>query len=224
MNLLETKIKDSRFARVDSDSIDNLIQKEESKKPQLKEGEELDLEYAFAAVLPEEGRYTLQAENMGENAAPMLLTQNEFMRRYKEMSALGGGLNFYGQMPDSYTIKLNVENPLVKKIIAEKDQQTQEKANDITAQIANVKDALALIDKDTKGKKEEDIPQEMKDKRSKLDSTLTDLQNQKKDLMREFGRGNTLLKQITDLALLSNGMLKGKQLSEFVSRSLSLLK
>ena len=127
-------------------------------------------------------------------------------------------------MPDSYTIKLNVENPLVKKIIAEKDQQTQEKANDITAQIANVKDALALIDKDTKGKKEEDIPQEMKDKRSKLDSTLTDLQNQKKDLMREFGRGNTLLKQITDLALLSNGMLKGRQLSEFVSRSLSLLK
>ena len=224
VNLLETKIKDSRFARVDSDSIDNLIQKEDAKKPQLKEGEELDLEYAFAAVLPEEGRYTLQAENMGENAAPMLLTQNEFMRRYKEMSALGGGMNFYGEMPDSYTIKLNVENPLVKKIIAEKDEQTEEKAKDIKAQIANVQDALDLIDKDTKDKKNEDIPQEMKDKRDKLNSTLNSLRDQKRELMREFGRSNTLLKQITDLALLSNGMLKGKQLSEFVSRSLSLLK
>ena len=224
VNLLETKIKDSTFARVDSDSIDNLIKKEDSKKPELKEGEELDLEYAFAAVLPEEGRYTLQAENRGENAAPVLLTQNEFMRRYKEMSALGGGLNFYGEMPDSYTIKLNVENPLVKKIIAEKDEQTEEKAKDLRAQIANVKDALDLIDKDTKDKKDEDIPQEMKDKRTKLNSTLTDLQNQKKDLMRDFGRNCTLLKQVADLALLANGMLKGKQLSEFVSRSLSLLK
>ncbi|MBP5390486.1 MAG: molecular chaperone HtpG, partial [Bacteroidales bacterium] len=174
--------------------------------------------------LPEEGRYTLQAENMGENAAPMLLTQNEFMRRYKEMSALGGGLNFYGEMPDSYTIKLNVENPLVKKVIAEKDSATEEKANDLRAQIANVKDALDLIDKDTRNKKDEDIPQEMKDKREKLNSTLTDLQNQKRDLMKDFGRSNTLLKQIADLALLANGMLKGKQLSDFVSRSLDLLK
>ena len=146
------------------------------------------------------------------------------MRRYKEMSALGGGMNFYGEMPDSYTIKLNVENPLVKKIIAEKDEQTEEKAKDIKAQIANVQDALDLIDKDTKDKKNEDIPQEMKDKRDKLNSTLNSLRDQKRELMREFGRSNTLLKQITDLALLSNGMLKGKQLSEFVSRSLSLLK
>lgn len=133
-------------------------------------------------------------------------------------------MNFYGEMPDSYTIKLNVENPLVKKIIAEKDEQTEEKAKDIKAQIANVQDALDLIDKDTKDKKNEDIPQEMKDKRDKLNSTLNSLRDQKRELMREFGRSNTLLKQITDLALLSNGMLKGKQLSEFVSRSLSLLK
>jgi molecular chaperone HtpG len=224
VNLLETKIKDSKFARVDSDSIENLIKKEDSKKPELKEGEELDLEYAFAAVLPEEGRYTLQAENMGENGAPLLITQNEFMRRYKEMSSLGGGLNFYGEMPDSYTLKLNVENPLVKQIIKQKDEATETKANDLKAQIANVKDALDLIDKDTKNKKDEDIPQEMKDKRTKLNSTLTSLQDQKRDLMRDFGRGNTLLKQISDLALLANGMLKGKQLSDFVSRSLSLLK
>ena len=224
VNLLETKIKDSKFARVDSDSIENLIKKEDSKKPELKEGEELDLEYAFAAVLPEEGRYTLQAENMGENGAPLLITQNEFMRRYKEMSSLGGGLNFYGDMPDSYTLKLNVENPLVKQIIKQKDEATEAKANDLKAQIANVKDALDLIEKDTKNKKDEDIPQEMKDKRTKLNSTLTSLQDQKRDLMRDFGRGNTLLKQISDLALLANGMLKGKQLSDFVSRSLSLLK
>ncbi len=223
VNLLESKIKDSKFARVDSDSIENLILKQDSKKPEMQEGEELDLECAFAAVLPEEGRYNLVAENMGETAAPMFITQNEFMRRYKEMSALGGGLNFYGEMPDSYTIKLNIENPLVKKIIQEKDMATSEKNKDLMAQIANAQDAIALINKDKEGKKDEDIPQEMKDKEEKLNSTINSLREEKRELMREFGRKNTLLKQITDLALLSNGMLKGKQLSEFVSRSLNLL-
>ncbi len=224
VNLLETKIKDSRFSRVDSDTVDNLIRKEDSQKPQLKDGEELDLEHAFAAVLPEEGRYSLQAENMGENAAPLLITQNEFMRRYKEMSSLGGGLNFYGELPDSYTLKLNVENPLVKQILLQKDQATEEKVKDLSLQSANIQDALDLIEKDTKNKKDEDIPQELKDKRSKLNDSLSDLRNQRKNLMADFGKGNTLLKQITDLALLANGMLKGKQLSEFVSRSLALLK
>jgi molecular chaperone HtpG len=138
VNLLETKIKDSRFARVDSDSIDNLIQKEDAKKPQLKEGEELDLEYAFAAVLPEEGRYTLQAENMGENAAPMLLTQNEFMRRYKEMSALGGGMNFYGSMPEAYDVKVNMQNPLIARIWADR-----EGTKDLLRQVID----LALLEK-----------------------------------------------------------------------------
>ena len=139
------------------------------------------------------------------------------------MSALGGGLNFYGEMPDSYTIKLNIENPLVKKIIQEKDMATSEKNKDLMAQIANAQDAIALINKDKEGKKDEDIPQEMKDKEEKLNSTINSLREEKRELMREFGRKNTLLKQITDLALLSNGMLKGKQLSEFVSRSLNLL-
>ena len=134
--------------------------------------------------------------------------------------------DMYQQALNLYDFNIKDEDvkEAVQKIIAEKDEQTEEKAKDLRAQIANVKDALDLIDKDTKDKKDEDIPQEMKDKRTKLNSTLTGLQNQKKDLMRDFGRNCTLLKQVADLALLANGMLKGKQLSDFVARSLSLLK
>ncbi|MBQ2874144.1 MAG: molecular chaperone HtpG, partial [Bacteroidales bacterium] len=120
VNLLETKVENARFARVDSDSIDNLIAKEEKIKPQLSEADQEDLSVIFQAVLPKENQYYVQADNLGENAAPILITQSEFMRRYREMSAMGGGMNFYGEMPAMYNITVNMQNPLVARIMASK--------------------------------------------------------------------------------------------------------
>lgn len=164
VNLLESKIEHTRFARVDSDSVANLIKKEEAVKPELSEDDKKALEEMFKAVLPEGNDYRIEAENLGETSAPVLITQSEFMRRYREMSSMGGGMNFYGSLPESYNILVNMQNPLVLKIWGEK------------------KDAA--------------------------DQSVAD-----------FVAANELLHQVVDLALLSNGMLKGKALADFVSRS-----
>lgn len=164
VNLLESKIEHTRFARVDSDSVANLIKKEEAVKPELSEDDKKALEEMFKAVLPEGNDYRIEAENLGETSAPVLITQSEFMRRYREMSSMGGGMNFYGSLPESYNILVNMQNPLVLKIWGEK------------------KDAA--------------------------DQSVAD-----------FVAANELLHQVVDLALLSNSMLKGKALADFVSRS-----
>ena len=196
VNLLETKMEDVRFARVDSDSIDNLILKEDKIKPQLSEADQEDLSVIFQAVLPKENQYFVQADNLGENAAPILITQSEFMRRYREMSAMGGGMNFYGEMPAMYNITVNMENPLVARIMA--------------AKIADVAPAQV-------------IPDAASDASEEVTMTVTEAKeaaaaSHKSDL-EAFAGDNEILKQITDLALLANGMLKGKDLSDFIARS-----
>ena len=170
VQLLENKIENARFARVDSDSIGNLIPKEDKAKPELSEAEQDDLSAMFKAVLPKENQYYVEAENLGATAAPILITQSEFMRRYREMSAMGGGMNFYGEMPAMYNIIVNMENPLVGKILAAK-----------AAEVASGDEHNSSLE--------------------------------------AFASGNEILKQITDLALLANGMLKGKDLSDFIARS-----
>ena len=158
VNLLEQQLTDARFARVDSDSVDNLIPKEDKVKPEMSDDDKKALDELFKSALPEGNEYYVEPENLGETSAPVLITRNEFMRRYREMSALGGGMNFYGQMPESFNIKVNMENPLIAKIWESKDKESP------------------------------------------------------------------LLRQVVDLALLSNGMLKGKALAEFIARSEELLK
>ncbi len=157
VNLLEQKFSDSRFARVDSDSIDKLIPQEESVSPEMSDDDKKALSELFKAVLPGGNEYDVEARNLGEDGSPVSITQSEFMRRYREMSAFSGGMNFYGEMPKTYNILVNMENPLIKKIWEDRKPE------------------------------------------------------------------NELLHQIVDLALLENGMLKGKALSEFISRSQSLL-
>ena len=188
VNLLESKFENSTFARVDADSIDNLIQKDDKQKPVLKEGQEKDLGYAFEAVLPAGAHYQVQVDNLGATAAPIMITQSEFMRRYREMSALNGGLNFYGSMPDSYTVTLNYENPIIKGIIDSMEGETACKVADIKGETDEEKSAA------------------------------------RKAIMEEFAKGNDLMKQTVDLALLSNNMLKGKELHDFIQRSLEMLK
>ena len=196
VNLLETKVENARFARVDSDSIDNLIPKEDKIRPELSETEQEDLSVIFQAELPKENHYYVQADNLGEDAAPILITQSEFMRRYREMSAMGGGMNFYGEMPAMYNITVNMQNPLVAKIMASK-------AADV---------APAQVIPDAASDASEDV------KRTVTEAKETAAAAHKADL-EAFAGDNEILKQITDLALLANGMLKGKDLSDFIARS-----
>ena len=196
VNLLETKVENARFARVDSDSIDNLIPKADKEKPSLSEAEQEDISVIFQAVLPKENQYYVQADNLGADAAPILITQSEFMRRYREMSAMGGGMNFYGEMPAMYNITVNMENPLVSRILS--------------AKAADV--APAQIIPDAAEDASEDV------KRTVTEAKTTAAAAHKADL-EAFAGDNDILKQITDLALLANGMLKGKDLSDFIARS-----
>ena len=196
VNLLETKVENSRFARVDSDSIDNLILKEEKIRPEMSESEQEDLSVIFQSVLPKENQYYVQADNLGSDAAPILITQSEFMRRYREMSAMGGGMNFYGEMPAMYNITVNMENPLVARIMEAK-----------TAGVAP-----AAVIPDAASDASEDVKKTVTEaKESAAAAHKADLE--------AFAADNEILKQITDLALLANGMLKGKDLSDFIARS-----
>jgi molecular chaperone HtpG len=206
VNLLEQKLKDSKFARVDSDSIGNLIAKEEKIRLQMSEADNKDLSEIFKAVLPKENEYYVTADNLGENEAPILITQSEFMRRYREMSAMGGGMNFYGQMPASYNITVNMQNPLVAKIMEGKKADIQPEVEVPSA---------PEVPKD--GTEEEKKAAE--EARKKADEAKKTAEDAHKADLDKFADGNEILHQIADLALLANGMLKGKALSDFIARS-----
>ena len=224
VNLLESKFENAKFARVDADSIDNLIQKADKEKPQLSYDQTRELAYAFESVLPEGAHYNVQVDNLGVTSAPILITQSEFMRRYKEMSSLGGGLNFYGEMPDSYNVVLNYENPLIKKIIEAKDAQTKSVTDELNAKRIELQTSLDEIDARNKDKKYDEISVADKDEKERLNKEIEGVDAQCKDVMVKFAGNNTLVKQLTDLALLSNNMLKGKELHSFIKRSLEILK
>ncbi|MBS7276797.1 MAG: molecular chaperone HtpG [Bacteroidales bacterium] len=197
VNLLEQKLTDTRFARVDSDSAENLIPKDDRVRLEMKEDERYDLENMFKAVLPAGNDYYVNGDNLGENSDPVLITQSEFMRRYREMSALGGGMNFYGEMPASYNITVNMQNPLIVKIME--------------AAKASVKPQAELPAEAPETATEEE-------KKAARDAREAVRVAHREDV-EEFSRGNEILRQVIDLALLSNGMLKGKALADFISRS-----
>lgn len=197
VNLLEQKLTDVRFARVDSDSVENLIPKEDKVSFEMKEDERYDLENLFKAVLPEGNDYFVKGDNLGENGDPVLITQSEFMRRYREMAAVGGGMNFYGEMPDSYNIIVNMENPLIGKIMEQKAAGVKPQAELPAEAPESASDA------------EKDKAREAREAVRKA---------HREDVM-AFGRDNEILHQVIDLALLANGMLKGKALADFIARS-----
>ena len=197
VNLLEQKIPDTKFARVDSDTIDNLIPKSEKVKPEMAQADKDDLSAMFKAVLPKDNDYFVEADNLGESAAPVIITRNEFMRRYREMSAMGGGMNFYGNMPESFNITVNLENPVMAGIVTE-----------AKSKITPMQELPAEPGKDAS----EDEKKRINDKRQAI-------KDAHQAVVDEYAAGNDILKQVIDLALLSNGLLKGKALSDFIARS-----
>lgn len=197
VNLLEQKIPDTKFARVDSDTIDNLIPKSEKVKPEMAQADKDDLSAMFKAVLPKGNDYFVEADNLGESAAPVVITRNEFMRRYREMSAMGGGMNFYGNMPESFNITVNLENPVMAGIVTE-----------AKSKITPMQELPAEPGKDAS-----------EDEKKRINDERQAIKDAHEAIVNEYAAGNDILKQVIDLALLSNGLLKGKALSDFIARS-----
>ncbi|MDR1199974.1 MAG: molecular chaperone HtpG [Prevotellaceae bacterium] len=226
INKLEQQFKDSRFVRVDSDSIDNLIEKEEKRKSLLTKEQESDLQKVFEANLPVNDRenFVVTFDALSETDVPVMITQNEFMRRMKDMSATGGGFNLYGQMPDSYSFVINSNHSIINSINSEKTEMLDEKLNPLKDEINLLNEQKKKLEDNNKNKKEEEISQSDKDEIEEI-KKKTDLANTgKNDLLNTFGKNNNTVKQLIDLALLSSHKLKGEALASFVKRSVELLK
>jgi molecular chaperone HtpG len=223
INQLETKFKNTRFVRVDSDVVDKLILKDDNADSKLSAQQQDDLSIVFKGVLTDKAGFTVSFENMNEIENPVTITQSEFMRRMKDMSAMGGGMSFYGEMPDSYNLVINSNHPLVVKIAEEKEKTVGTELKKITDKIQPVKNSKDELEKATKGKKDEEVSQEDKDRISDLNKKIEEMEKKREAILQNFSRENKLVKQLIDLALLSNNMLKGEELSGFVKRSIDLL-
>lgn len=224
INLLESKFQNSTFVRVDSDHIDKLIKKEELQKSDLPEYEINVLSSIFQSVLPSTADFNIIVEKLSETDAPLIITQSEFMRRYREMSALNGGMNFYGQLPESYTVTLNSSSEIIKNIIRQKDEVIGKEISKFDGNLSVPKSELdSLKDKISK-LKPDDISTADKDTITQLESEIELLEKSRNEKIQDFARENKLINQLCDLALLSNNLLKGEGLSKFVKRSYSLLK
>ncbi len=217
---LENKLKDSRFVRVDSDVIDNLIAKDERKEVSLSSEEQNDLRTLFSASTQNSSNYWVSFEEMGENANPVVITQAEFMRRMKDMASLSPTGGMYGNMPDSYNMVVNTSHPLVKAVIDGKNAALGQQLADSTKAIEPLR---ARVDELQKAMKEDSTQQE-RDTLNDARAQLSEQENARRELLKNFGSNHTLVKQLVDLALLANNMLKGEDLSRFVKRSIELIK
>ena len=223
INHLETKFKDTRFVRVDSDVIDKLIQKDEVRKSKLTDEQMNDLKSVFNVKENSKELYNVVFETLDENDAPVLITQSEFMRRMKDMSQLGGGMNFYGELPDSYNLVVNPNHSLVLRINEDLETAEGEKLSENEKKRKEVKEEMDFLEEEHKKKKPEEISQVEKDDLEKLRKDLQEIEDARKTILENFGENNSLVKQLIDLALLANNMLKGEDLSNFVKRSVELL-
>jgi molecular chaperone HtpG len=223
INKLETKLKDSRFVRVDSDVVDKLIQKEESRESKLSEEQKNDLKSVFNVRVKSKEIYNVVFETLDENEAPVIITQSEFMRRMKEMSQIGGGMNFYGELPDSYNLVVNPNHQLVINISEDLQKETGTQLTENNMDRKKFKEEIAFMEREHKNKKEDEISQLEKDDLEKLKKELSAVENARKDILESYGSANKVVKQLIDLALLANNMLRGEELSVFVKRSVELL-
>ena len=225
INHLETKFKESRFVRVDSDVIEKIIQKDETRESKLSADKQDDLKSVFSVKPKSKELFNVVFETLDENESPVIITQSEFMRRMKEMSQMGGGggMNFYGELPDSYNLVVNPNHQLVIKI---SDDLYAEKGSDLSANDSErkkVKEEIGFMEKEHGKKKADEISQLEKDDLEKLRKELSDIENLRREILESYGAGNKVVKQLIDLAMLGNNMLRGEELSTFVKRSVELL-
>ena len=222
---LEQKFEKSRFTRVDSDIIDRLIVKEDQKKSDLTEAESDNLSAVFRTQLPkiDKAEFMVQVDALGSEARPVIITQNEYMRRMKDMSKFQAGMGFYGQMPDSFNLVLNADHPLVKKVLDESKSATEEALKPIEAELKGQEARLAAIRAAQDKKKWDEITQEEKDQKAEAEKAVQAEKDKKTAVIADYAKGNSIVHQLIDLALLQNGMLKGEALDRFLKRSVDLI-
>jgi len=225
VSMLEQKFEKSRFTRVDSDVVDNLIVKEDKKGEALPADKQEALSETFKSQLPqlEKVDFHVTAQPLGEQNAPILITQSEYMRRMKEMATIQAGMSFYGEMPDMYNLVLNSDHALIKKVLSDEESACEKTLEPIRKEMEEISARREELRKDQEGKKEEEITTAEKDALNDLDNSYNDLQDKKKGVYAAYARDHKVVKQLIDLALLQNNMLKGEALTNFVKRSIELI-
>ncbi|GJG68745.1 chaperone protein htpG [Prevotella lacticifex] len=225
ISLLEQKFSQSRFVRVDSDIIDRLIVKDDAPKSTLTDDERDILSQVFRSQMPamEKKEFGVEVSNLGENAQPVVLTENEYMRRMKDISKYQQGMSFYGQMPDTYTVVLNADHKLVKKVLDEERAATEGELKPVSSELKGQQARLAALHQSQSKKKAEEITKEEKDDLQNTEKAVNDLRQKKNDIIAAHAKDNKVVHELIDLALLQNGMLKGKALDAFLKRSVDMI-
>ena len=226
LSMLEQKQDKTRYVRVDSDIVDRIIQKEDAPKNNLSADETDKLSEAFSSQIPSlnKANFTVDVQSLGASFQPVLVTQNEYMRRMKEMSQYQQGMGFYAQLPDSYNLVLNSDHPLVKRVLDELTANTTEELKPIDSELKGQEARLAALHQSQDKKKPEELTQEEKDDMQNTQKAVSELKDKKKAVVAEYAKGNEVVHQLIDLALLQNGMLQGAALDKFLKRSFSLIK
>ena len=225
VSMLEQKFEKSRFTRVDSDIIDRLIVKEDVKKDELSVEERDNMTQVFSSQMPklEHAEFMVNVEALGENAQPVVITQNEYMRRMKEMSQFQPGMSFYQQMPDSYNLVLDSEHPLIKKVLDDTKAACGETLVPIDAEIKSLEAKQSALKQLLDKKKPEELTQEEKDERQNTEKAISEQKEKRNSIIAGYAKDNKIVHQLIDLALLQNGMLKGAALNEFLKRSVDII-
>ena len=223
---LEQKFEKSRFTRVDSDTVDHLIQKEDKPKTDLSDNERDNLSAVFQSQMPklDKAEFLVEVNALGSEQRPVVITQNEWMRRMKEMSRYQSGMGFYGQMPDTFNIVLNSDHALIKRVLDDAKAQLSDQLKPIEGEIKGQEARLAALNQKTEGKKPEEITQDVKDDKANTQKAIDEQKDKKQQLISDYAKGNDIVHQLIDLALLQNGMLKGEALDKFLQRSVELIK
>ena len=224
--MLEQKLEKSKFTRVDGDIIDRLIMKEDRKKTDLSVEQTDSLSQVFKSQMPqmEKTEFNVEIQSLGEQMQPVVITQSEYMRRMKDMSRYQSGMGFYAQMPDMFTIVLNADHELVKKVLADTESNTAEALKPILSELKGCEARLAAIRQTQDKKKYDELTQEDKDLKAEAEKAVKDEKDKKNSILADYAKGNSIVHQLIDLALLQNGMLKGAALDAFLKRSVDLIK
>ncbi len=225
VSMLEQKFEKSRFSRVDSDVVERLIVKDDTVKDSLDKDKSDNLSFTFSSQMPkmEKTEFFVDVQSLGEESSPIIITQSEYMRRMKDISRYQAGMSFYAQMPDSYSLVLNSDHKLIKQILEDEDKSIKDALKPIEAEIKGKKARLEALRSEQKDKKPEEISQEEKDDVAATEKAINEQNEKKQLLIAEYAKGNKIVHQLIDLALLQNGMLKGSALDTFIKRSVSLI-
>lgn len=226
VSMLEQKFEKSRFTRVDADIVDRLIVKDDQKKSELAAEDSENLSQVFRSQMPklDKAEFNVEVQALGENGQPVVITQNEYMRRMKQMSQFQPGMSFYQQMPDSYTLVLNSDHALVKQVLADCNSNTAEALKQILSELKGQQARLDALHQSQDKKKPEELTQEEKDDLQNTEKAVNEQKSKKTEVLDNYAKGNNVIHQLIDLALLQNGMLKGKALDEFLKRSVEMIK